>query len=424
MSLVKLPPNSFCHVIDRNTLIQKLLMGPQQYMAELHEDVVSGPTPLVVLAPNTYVIVANPVVRDAATGNVLIDAHGAAAVRHGGEEIRVNCAPFPLYPHERLVCEPTPLPHVDVNTALLLRARRDCVDRGGVARKTGDLWLFAGPALYTPSVEIEVVERRSAIIIAPNEALHVRARVDCRDWKNAARHAGEHWLIREPGAYMLPVAEEDVELCTAYVLTSTDALLVRANVSFTTVDNKRRVAGDKYLITAADTTTFIPDVHETVVAQQPLISLSRRQYCVVQNPVDAVTGAPRLGLTEVRRGEAQFFLQPDESLVGGGVYDVIVLSGGEMLTVRCVLPFEEAGVRRKPGEHFYVRGPCDFVPRVEVQIVELSRARVSIEAFDLHLLFAPRMRDILSVTPVNVKPKEAVRAKQQQQPQQRTRAKQ
>ena len=348
MSLVKIPPNSFCHVIDRNTLIQTLLLGPLQHTTALHEDVVSGPSPLVVLAPNTYVIVANPVVRDA-RGAVVVDAHGAAAVRHGGEEIRVNCEPFPLFPNERLVCEPTPLPHVDVNTALLLRARRDCVDRGGVARRTGDLWLFAGPALYTPSVEIEVVERRSAIIIGPNEALHVRALIDCRDWKDQARRAGEHWLIREPGAYMLPVAEEDVELCTAYVLTSTDALLVRANVSFTTVDGKRRVAGDKYLVTVADATTFIPDVHETVVAQQPLISLSRRQYCIVQNPVDPATGAPRLGLTEVRRGEAQFFLQPDEALVGGGVYDVIVLSAGEMLTVRCMLPFCIRNDHSPPG---------------------------------------------------------------------------
>jgi major vault protein len=405
-ALVRIPPNQWIHLMDRNTLISRLLLGPLQYASQLHEDVVAGPSPLVVLPPNTYVIVANPVVRDR-NGAVALDALGVASLQHGLDEVRLApLDPFPLFPGELLQCQPTALPHVDVNAALLLCARRDCVDRAGVRRKAGDEWLFAGPALYSPMAEVEIKERRTAIIIGPNEALHVRAVTDCLDHQQQQRKAGEHWLIRTAGAYMLPVCEEDVELCTAFVLTDTDALLVRANVTFTAIDGKVRVAGDQYLITSADTATFIPDVHESVVAQQPLVSLSRRQYCIVQNPVDPATGRAQLGKTEVRRGELSFFLKPDEALVGGGVYDVIVLGAHEMLSVRCMLPFDDNGVARHAGEKIYVRGPCEFVPRVEVRVEKALRAAISIDAFDYHFLFRPTVSNrMFTVTPVNAQPK-------------------
>lgn len=238
--------------------------------------------------------------------------------------------------------------------------------------------------------------------------MHVRAIHDCVDWKDKRRKAGEHWLIRDLGAYMLQVPEQEVALCQAYVLTSNDALIVRANVSFTTHDGKVRTAGEEYLITSADFATFIPDVHETVVAQEPIVSLSRRQYCIVENPVDPATGLPRLGQSELRRGELTFFLKPGESLYRGGVFNVIVLGAHEALAVRCWLPFDDNGVARKPGELIMVNGPGEYVPRVEVKVEKLLRAKLSFLAFNLHLFFAPVYpMSILDPTPVNVAPRAA-----------------
>lgn len=150
-TVLKIPANSYIHLADRNSGITKLLLGPLQYTTAFHEAVVQGPNPLVVVPPQCYITVADPVARDE-RGNVLVDQHGAAVLRLGREEVRLNVDPFPLYPGETLKCQPTAIPHIDVNEALLLRARLDCRDRTGTRRRTGDLWLFLGPALYQPMV--------------------------------------------------------------------------------------------------------------------------------------------------------------------------------------------------------------------------------------------------------------------------------
>jgi len=150
-TVIKIPANHYIHMADRNSGITTLLLGPLQYTTAFHEEVVQGPNPLIVVPPQSYIIVADPVTRGN-NGAVLLDKHGAAVLRLGREEVRLNCEPFPLYPGETLKCQPTPIPHIDVNEALLLRARLDCVDRAGVQRRVGDLWLFGGPALYQPMV--------------------------------------------------------------------------------------------------------------------------------------------------------------------------------------------------------------------------------------------------------------------------------
>jgi major vault protein len=226
--------------------------------------------------------------------------------------------------------------------------------------------------------------------------------------KNKARKAGENWLIRDVGAYMLQVPEEEVALCQAYVLTSNDALIVRANVSFTTADGKVRAAGEEYLVTSADTATFIPDVHETVVAQQPIVSLSRRQYCIVQQSgrFRDGTAAPRHDRGSPRR--AELLSQAGRVAHQRRCVQRHCARRARGLAVRCLLPFDDNGVARKPGELIEVRGPGEYVPRVEVRVEWFRRAKLSFQAFDLHFFFQSFFpSSILQATPINVEPRNA-----------------
>ena len=57
--------------------------------------------------------------------------------------------------------------------------------------EAGDEWLFHGPATYYPRVEVIEVEKVFAQILDPLEALHVKARKNCKDYKKQDRKAGE-----------------------------------------------------------------------------------------------------------------------------------------------------------------------------------------------------------------------------------------
>ena len=46
-----------------------------------------------------------------------------------------------------------------------------------------------------------------------------------------------------------------------------------------------RKNGEEYLITLADMESFIPEVYEQIVGEIAIVTLTSRQYCVIQNPV-------------------------------------------------------------------------------------------------------------------------------------------
>jgi major vault protein len=49
-----------------------------------------------------------------------------------------------------------------------------CTHTQGVLRAPGDRWMIRGPTEYVPSVEVEVVMRRTAIPLDENEGIYVR----------------------------------------------------------------------------------------------------------------------------------------------------------------------------------------------------------------------------------------------------------
>jgi major vault protein len=74
-------------VLDNNTNVTRVEIGPQTFTRQDHEKVVSGPEPMVLLPPRHYCIIANPIIRDG-EGKPRTDEHGQIKLRHGDEEIR------------------------------------------------------------------------------------------------------------------------------------------------------------------------------------------------------------------------------------------------------------------------------------------------------------------------------------------------
>jgi len=313
-----------------------------------------------------------------------MEKSGQVKLRHGDEEIRFSQDPFVLYPGEKVFGKVSPLQVVAPNTALRLRALRDVAlevpapagskDAAAkkVAYRAGDEWLFRGPGTYYPRVEVQIQDIVRAIVIKPLQALRLRARKELVDADKKARKAGEEWLVRAAGAYLPEVNEEVVDTVTAVILTDKKALHIQAAQTFTDSNGAPRKAGEEWLVTHAEAEAHIPDVYEKIVGEVKLTTLTSRQYCVVLDPIGA-TGKNQLGKRELRRGELSFFLKPGERLESG-IQNVHVLDSEEALLLRARESVLDGKEQRKPGDRWMIDGPCEYVPPVEVEIVEKRRA--------------------------------------------------
>jgi major vault protein len=380
--IIRLKPQQFIHILDNNTGVTRLEVGPQTITLGDAERLVLGATPMITIPPRHYCIIGNPVLRDEDNLPTL-DQYGQVRLRYGDEEIRFTQDPFPLYPGEALQGKVTKLQVVETNQALRLKAIRDFTDAttlNGVTttinRIAGDEWLFEGPGTYIPRIEVEIVESVTAIIIKPNQALRLMARQNCVDRQGNRRRAGEEWLIREEGAYLPGVDEEIRDILIAYVLTEQKALHLTAERTFTDIFGRQRKAGDEWLVTFDDAEIHIPDVYEEVVGEVTLTTLGDRQWCVVLNPIDEHK-KPQWGQKEVRQGICSFFLHPGESLESG-IRNVYVLREQEALLLSAKEAFTEGEgdntITRNPGDLWMIFGPRDYIPRVEVEVIESRRA--------------------------------------------------
>lgn len=386
--VIRLKPQQFIHVLDNNTGVTKQEVGPQTITLRDHERLILKPEPMIVVPPRHYCIVVNPVLRDE-ENQPIADPHGQIKLRYGDAEIRFAQEPFPLYPGEELAGDVTRLQVVETNQALRLKALRDFADTSPVARGeqaqsqaqiinrlAGDEWLFEGPGTYLPRVEVEVVETVKSQVIKANQALRLITRQSCTDRQGNRRRAGEEWLVREEGAYLPGVDEEVVGVINACVLTERKALHLKAKRTFSDIFGRQRKAGDEWLVTIEDAEIHIPDVYEQVVGEVEIATLSDREWCIVLDPIDAER-KPQLGMKEVRQGRASFFLHPGESLEGG-IQKVYVLSEQESLLLRAREAFNEGEsdnlISHQPGDLWMISGPRDYIPRVEVEVVEKRKA--------------------------------------------------
>lgn len=363
-SIIRIPPNKYIHVLDNNANIRSLVEGPFTFVKKEHEIVLRGPEDMIVLPPSNYCIVSNPVVRDA-QGKPTLNKYNEYHLKLGRQEIRRSedfPEPFPLYPGEELEKDTTPYRIVENNIALVIKAIRDFSDK-----HAGDRWLFKGPGVYVPNIEEEIDKEISASIIKQNQALKIRAVKDTII-NGVNRKAGEVWLEREQGAYLPSVDEEIITSVEGKVLTDKKALHLRASADFIDHYGTERKAGEEWLVTKGMAEVHIRDVYEDIVGEIRLTTLAKNQYCVVLNPVDE-KGFPQFGKQELRRGEATFFLKPWEKLKDG-IQMARVLSEHQSLLLQAREDIKEDGVPRCSGTKWIVRGPREYIPPAEVDILE------------------------------------------------------
>ncbi|XP_023932738.1 major vault protein [Lingula anatina] len=367
-SLFRIPPYFYIHVLDQNTNVTRLEIGPNTYIRQDNERVVLGPEKMVTVPPRHFCVIENPILKDK-DGKCVFDKSGQPKLLHADQEIRLAQDPFPLYPGEVLKQPVVPLKIVAANAAIRLRAVLDFEDETGEKRTAGDEWLFEGPGTYIPRKEVAVEETIRATVIKPNQACKLRARKECIDRDGVPRVTGEEWIVKKTGAYLPGAYEEVVDVEDAFVLTEKKALHMRAIRTFKDDFGNVRKNGEEWLIKMSDTETHIPQVYEEVVGVVDITTLSSRQYCVILDPVDD-DGKPQLGKKKLVKGEKSFFLMPGESLEEG-IQDVYILGEDEGLILRSTELFKDAGagIERHPGDRWMIRGPKEYVPPVEVEVV-------------------------------------------------------
>lgn len=375
-AIIRIPPYHYIHVLDQNSNVSRVEVGPKTYIRQDNERVLFAPVRMVTVPPRHYCIVANPVSRDAQS-SVLFDITGQVRLRHADQEIRLAQEPFPLYPGEVLEKDITPLQVVLPNTALHLKALLDFEDKNGDKVMAGDEWLFEGPGTYIPQKEVEVVEIIQATVIKQNQALRLRARKECIDREGKERVTGEEWLVRSVGAYLPAVFEEVLDLVDAVILTEKTALHLRALQNFKDLRGVAHRTGEEWLVTVQDTEAHVPDVYEEVLGVVPITTLGPRHYCVILDPMGP-DGKNQLGQKRVVKGEKSFFLQPGERLERG-IQDVYVLSEQQGLLLKALQPLEEGEseeekVSHQAGDCWLIRGPLEYVPSAKVEVVEERQA--------------------------------------------------
>lgn len=372
--VVRIKPYQYIHVLDNNTNVTRTEIGPKMFTRQEHEKLITSPLDMVVVPPQHYVIIADPVKLD--DGKIVMSKFGQPVLRLGDEEIRFAGEPFPLFFGERQLGAIMPLKTVQANSALHLIATRDFSytvgegkDAKEVKRRAGDEWLFKGPGTYIPRIDVTIKGPVNATVILKGEALRLKAIKTMVDRTNTKRECGEEWLVRTPGAYLPSVDEAIVKVVTGHVVTITDALKLRAEKNFVDVYGKQRKVGEEWLVTSDMTDSHIPDVYETILGTVSATVLGANNYCVIIDPVDA-KGRQQLGRKEVRRGERTFFLQPGERLEDNKVKNVYVLTPEEALLLRALEEYDG----HQPGDRWMVHGPCTFVPSVQVEIIEKRSA--------------------------------------------------
>lgn len=78
--------------------------------------------------------------------------------------------------------------------------------------------LIYNPGTYIPRKEVIIQETIMATVVLPNQAIKLRARKECTDRQGNVRVTGEEWLVKKEGAYLPGAYEEVVKIVNAYAL--------------------------------------------------------------------------------------------------------------------------------------------------------------------------------------------------------------
>lgn len=215
VSIIRIPPHHYIHVLDQNTNIARIEVGPLTYIRQDNERsdwagsgsgsgsgagsgsgwglglgparvrpepsssalarVLFSPVHMIMVPPRHYCVVLNPVARNQ-DGEVLFDPSGQAKLRHADLEIRLAQDPFPLYPGEEIQ---------QVRLQLLLLCR--------------DLQASVSFLLHLFLLVSVVQDVTPLQIVYPDTALRLQALLDFQEDGGEKRVAGDEWLFEGPG---------------------------------------------------------------------------------------------------------------------------------------------------------------------------------------------------------------------------------
>jgi len=371
--VINITPYHYIHLKDNNTSIVDVITGPISYIVQEHQEVIQkSPIPMIIIPPQHYVKVKNPVIRDK-DGHEVRDKNGQVKIAESEIEVRLNDdypQPFYLFHGEVLVGKVEKLIFVKTNQALHLESLRNFTDRFGIERKVGDEWNFIGPKVYIPTQEIEIKKTVEAKIIHPCNALKLKSKQNFVDENGVTRNAGEEWIERRPGAYIPHVHEEVMEMQAPIILDDTHALQLQALKSFTDCYGNHHKAGDEWLITPKQSAWHVLDIYEKKINIITMKTLTKENYAILLNPIDESTGKNQKGAKKLLVGEYNFFLLPGEDLENG-IQNVRILNENQAVLLQAKEKFvDDKKIQRVPGDKWMIRGPCKFVPPIEVEILE------------------------------------------------------
>jgi len=226
------------------------------------------------------------------------------------------------------------------------------------------------------------------VIIKPNQALRIRATNNCRDNKGRERKAGEEWLVTDVGPYLPGPYEKLSPITNGHILDGETGVYVRVKNTFTDDKGLKQKAGTERLVTRKETEVFFPGVEEEVFQTVKLNHLTAIEYCIIKDPVNSKTGKNQLGAKELRKGPAQFFLLPGESIFEKK-HTAQLIGPNYCLSLRAKEEHkDEQGVHRKPGDEWTVYGPMVYFPPMEVDIRGRYSAFISIWPLGIHIFSA------------------------------------
>ena len=73
-SIYRIPPYYYLHVLDQNSNVTKVEVGPKTFIRQDNEKVILGPEKMIVVPPRHYCIVENPAITD--DGKAVLDSYG------------------------------------------------------------------------------------------------------------------------------------------------------------------------------------------------------------------------------------------------------------------------------------------------------------------------------------------------------------
>mmetsp|Transcript_39558 Transcript_39558/g.62554 ORF Transcript_39558/g.62554 Transcript_39558/m.62554 type:complete len:830 (-) Transcript_39558:66-2555(-) len=368
MEVCQIPANHYAHIVDNNTNIIRVEVGPQRYTLSSEEALEQAPKPFVAVPPCHYVKVTHPVKDRYRLPYLNLFDH---------YEYRYDVEPFPLYPGEQCT-SPEEIVVLEAGEGVRVRASEDLRDSSGTHRRAGEEWLLTGPRTLIPQVGIDIVGEAYEETILEGEAIYLTATHDFVDRSNTQRRSGEVWMVSTPGSFFLNLKEKRVKKVKSITLAANQGIHVSATKAFTDSNGVRRRAGDVWSIFAEETESFLPPPEVEVKRHVSKVILKDDEYCYLNDPLDPESRKPRYGTKILKVGPDSFYLEPFES--NSAISKRYRLEAEDALLLVAQEAFEDTSdsssppIQRKAGVSWMIRGPRSYCPPVEVKVLQKRRS--------------------------------------------------